>query len=151
MGWSNVESPGTLHFEGLLQGSIRAWMQANQKGRKDTFDNFCVTQNFAFPNFCKWVYNFDWTCLKTCFMPRKKCQIFLDCHTHDLSLWRTFLLAFWYVFMFCIKFVNKCKNSFIIGFSNHSNGSHCLNLVKTLKWSSIILSTQAYNHLPVMK
>ncbi len=144
--WSSVESPGTLHFEGFSQSSIGAWVQAKHKGGKDIFNNFCVTQNFAFPNFCKWISNSHQTCLKACFMPMKKMLNFFTIITLMICFFREHF--FWHCGMFlCFasSFVNQCKNSFIIGFSNHSSGSHCLDLVKALKWSSRILSTQVYN------
>lgn len=152
MRWSSAESLGALHFERLLQGSIGAWAQAKQKGGKDTFNNFCANQNFAFPNVCKWVSNSNQTCLKACFMPKKKMPIFFTIVTLMICLFKEHF--FWHCGMFlCFasSFVNQCKNSSIIGFSNHSSGSHCLDLFRALKWSSRILSTQAYNRLSMMK
>jgi hypothetical protein len=59
---------------------------------------------------------------------------------------------FWHCDLFlCFapSFVNQCKNS--ISFSTHSSRSHCLDLVKALKWSSKVLSTQTYYHLSLTK
>ncbi len=83
--------------------------------------------------------------------PGRKCRIFVRLsHSWFVSLWSisSSIVVCFYVLH---QVVNQCKNSFIIGFSNHSNGSYCLDLIRTLKWSFRFLSTQAYNCLLVMK
>ncbi len=150
MRWSSLESLRTLHFEGVPWGELELECMQNKREGWRPPAIFAQPRASHFHIFANEVNNFNRTRLKACFKPRKKMPKNFTTITFMIYLFGEGL--FWHCGLFlCFapSFVNQCKNS--ISFFIHSSGSHCLDLVKALKWSSKVLSTQTYYRLSLTK
>jgi hypothetical protein len=130
--WSSPKSPSALHFEGVPWGQLEhECMWSRREGRR-LLAIFAQPKASHFQIFANEVSNFNRTCLRTCFNPKKKMPKNLQL-SHS---WFVYLGSISFGIVVSLKVVKKIE----FGVSWSSKGGHqnnTCNCFRKSHWKSL--------------